>query len=50
MQRGVGLPVTAAVEPMPDGLARGRLDRAGATQRRERGIAGQPDVVRARAT
>jgi len=41
-QSGVGLAVTAAVGPQPGGLARGRLDRAGATQRGEGGLAGQP--------
>ena len=32
VQRRVGLAVTTAVEAMPDGLARGRLDRRGAAQ------------------
>src|SRR5215208_4284287 len=39
VEGGVGLPVAAAVEPMPDGLAGGRLDRAGTAQRREGGVA-----------
>jgi hypothetical protein len=31
VQRGVGLPVAAAIQPMPGGLASGGLDWAGAT-------------------
>jgi hypothetical protein len=42
VQRGVGLAVAAAVEPVPAGLAGGGLHRGGAAQRDERGLAAQP--------
>src|SRR6266536_909552 len=42
VQRGVGLAVAAAVEAVAGGLARGRLDRRGAAQHREAGVAAQP--------
>jgi hypothetical protein len=45
VEGGVGLPVAAAVEPMPDGLAGGRLDWAGTAQRREGGVAGEAGGV-----
>jgi len=41
IQRGVGLPVTAAVEAAALGLARGRLDRADAAQRGEASLAAE---------
>src|SRR5664280_2734035 len=44
MQGGIGLPVAAAVEPVPGGLARGGRDRVGAAQRGETGLA--VDAVR----
>src|SRR6266568_2299874 len=45
VQRGVGLAVTAAVEPVAGGLAGGRLDRGGAAQHREAGVAAEPAGV-----
>jgi hypothetical protein len=44
-QRGVGLAVPAAVEPVPAGLAGGGLHRRGAAQRGERGLGVQPPGV-----
>lgn len=41
VQRGVGLPVAAAVEAATGGLAGGRLDRIDAAQRGEGGLAVQ---------
>src|SRR6266511_2995978 len=45
IQRGVGLAVTAPVEPVAGRLAGGRLDRGGAAQHREAGIAAKPAGV-----
>jgi hypothetical protein len=42
VEGGVGLPVAAAVEPVPPGLAGGRFDRAGAAQRGEGRLVVQP--------
>src|SRR6266511_2034460 len=42
VQRSVGLAVTAAVEAVAGGLARGRLDRGDTAQHRERRVAAQP--------
>ncbi len=42
MQGAVGLPVAAAVESVPCGLAGRGRDRTGAAQRCERGLAAQP--------
>src|SRR5947207_8720861 len=44
-QRGVGLPVAAAVEPVAELLAGGGIDRAGAAQRGEAGLAADPAGV-----
>src|SRR5262249_39788037 len=44
-QRGVGLPVAAAVEPVAELLAGGGIDRAGAAQRGETGLAADPAGV-----
>jgi hypothetical protein len=42
VEGGVGLPVAAAVEPMPVGLAGGRLDRAGPAQCGEGRLVAKP--------
>jgi hypothetical protein len=44
-QRGVGLPVAAAVEPVADLLAGGGVHGAGATSRGEAGLAADPAGV-----
>src|SRR6266511_2313552 len=45
VERGVGLAVAAAVEPIPAGLAGGGLDGGAAAQRGERGFAAEPAGV-----